>query len=650
MVAIKRAEIMFPRIKKSEAKGRHYKYLVVSESVYRKGKTSTTKDIAKLGNINKFTTIDIESLIDGLIKIFKLEKYSLTDEVKIIESLEYGNIVFWQKLWNKFGLSEIIKKEVKKKDKRIQLEVEKYVQMMVVNRCINPNSKLGVTRWLSETCYKEMKGYSQLNTDVTYFYRSMDQLLKVKDEVEFALFEKLRNLFSVNVKLTFYDITSTFFYTENCAIGKNGWSRDQRPDKKQIVIGVVTSYEGYPLKHFVFTGNTKDSTTVEKVIKELKTDYNIEETTFVGDRGMITKLNLDKILENGFDYIMGVKSRQDEICQMFFFKNEFENETYEEYNGLKIRERKVRIREFLIWKIRQILRDKKIDFAEKDFSFLRDKIENLRNDFKPDYKAIKHILIQVIKNLEPKIYSKIIRLIKKYEGKYEDELRYVICLNGIIKKASEMRRAEYLQDLSAELEKLFSSQKKEKSIIALEKSLSKIFEGYKSKYKKFFRIERDKKDKNAIGFCLDEKAIENEKRMDGIFVLLTNRNDLEISKVVKSYKNLKEVEMLFDDLKNFVDIRPVRHWKVKRVKSHVFICMLSLLLKRVFEINCLQSKAVTDPLEEISKVKLIKYEVKFSSKEERSKTLMNITNVNPIQKKYFKLIGIKNPMSLENYL
>ncbi len=641
---------MFPRIKKSGAKGKNYDYLVISESVYRKGKTSTTKDIAKLGNINKFTTIDIESLIDGLIKIFKLEKYSLSDEVKMIESLEYGNIVFWQKLWNKFGLSEIIGKEVKKKDKRIQLEVEKYVQMMVVNRCINPNSKLGVTRWFSETCYKEMKGYSHLNTDVTYFYRSMDHLLKIKDEVELALFEKLRNLFSVNVKLTFYDITSTFFYTDNCSLGKNGHSRDQRPDKEQIVIGVVTSYEGYPIKHFVFTGNTTDSTTVEKVIKELKHDYHIKETTFVGDRGMITKLNLSKIMENGFDYIMGVKARQDEICQMFFSEHEFENEIYEEYNGLKIRERKVGIREFLIWKIRQILKEGQITFVEKDFSFLRDEIENLRNDFKPDYKAVKRILIQTMKNLEPKICSKIMRLIKKYEGKYDDELRYVICLNESIRKAGAMRRAEYLQELSAELEKLFSSKKKGKSMVAPEKSLNKIFEGYKAKYKKYFRIERHGKDKKATGFCLDEKVIENEKRMDGIFVLLTNRNDLEISKVVESYKNLKEVEMLFDDLKNFVDIRPVRHWLEERVKSHVFICLLSLLLKRVFEINCLQSKAVTEPLEEISKVKLIKYEVKFSSKEDRGKTLMNITNVNPIQKKYFKLIGIKNPMSLENYL
>ncbi|RKY55105.1 MAG: hypothetical protein DRP89_03935 [Candidatus Neomarinimicrobiota bacterium] len=58
-------------------------------------------------------------------------------------------------------------------------------------------------------------------------------------------------------------------------------------------------------------------------------------------------------------------------------------------------------------------------------------------------------------------------------------------------------------------------------------------------------------------------------------------------KVVESYKNLKEVEMLFDDLKNFVDKRPIRHWLEVRVRAHVFICVLALLLKRIFEINYL---------------------------------------------------------------
>lgn len=58
-----------------------------------------------------------------------------------------------------------------------------------------------------------------------------------------------------------------------------------------------------------------------------------------------------------------------------------------------------------------------------------------------------------------------------------------------------------------------------------------------------------------------------------------------MDKVAESYKNLKEVEMLFDDFKNFVDSRPLRHWLENRVRAHVSIGMVALLLKRIFEIN-----------------------------------------------------------------
>ena len=108
--------------------------------------------------------------------------------------------------------------------------------------------------------------------------------------------------------------------------------------------------------------------------------------------------------------------------------------------------------------------------------------------------------------------------------------------------------------------------------------------------------------------------------------------------------------MLFDDLKNFVDIRPVRHWLEVRVRAHVFICILALLLKRIFEIDCLQGKCVMEPLEEISKSKLIKYEVKFSEREDRSKTFRTVTNTTSMQKEYFKMVGIRNPMNLENFV
>jgi len=95
---------MFPRIVKSKKKSGTYEYLVISESVHIKGKGSTTQNIANLGNIKRFSNKDIDSLIDGLIKIFKVEKYALSEDVEILESLEYGSIILWRKLWDKMGL------------------------------------------------------------------------------------------------------------------------------------------------------------------------------------------------------------------------------------------------------------------------------------------------------------------------------------------------------------------------------------------------------------------------------------------------------------------------------------------------------------------------------------------------------------------
>ncbi len=659
---------MFPRIVRNNKKnGTTYEYLVVSQSVYKKGKGSTTKNIANLGNVKRLKPQDLSNLIDGLITIFRMEEYSLSEDVEIIESLDHGSIIFWKKVYDNLELSKMIKSQIRLRNKRILFEVEKYIEMMIINRCINPLSKLGITRWIETTCYKEMKGYSQLSRNVTYFYRSMDYLLKIKDRLELAIFGKLRNLFSINVKLTFYDITSSFFYSENCPLGANGYSRDNRGDKEQIIIGVVTSYEGYPLKHYVFTGNTKDETTVEEVVSNLKSEYNIDETVFVGDRGMITKLNLDMILGQGFDYIMGVKTRQDEICQMIFLEGDKDKEHYEEYKGLKIREKRVKIKDFLIWKIKEVLSEGSpmgkesgvsvLKFRDERVSILEEKIKALTNKDEIEYRNFKTILIEdsfsekeISEGFDSKICRKIFNVVKRYVGKFENELRYIICLNEQRRAIDHKRRAEYIERLSGELDNLFSGSKRKKKIHEIEKSVNKIFEGYKGKYRRYFDIDREKERQEAVGYKLNTRNIKKEERLDGIFVLLTNRNDIGMSKVVESYKNLSEVEILFDDLKNFVDIRPIRHWLEVRVRAHVFICILALLLKRIFEINYLGGKSVTEPLEEISKCKLIKYKVKFSKAEDRSKILPKITNVSPLQKKYFGMIGIKNPMNLEKYI
>ena len=85
---------MFPRIVTSNKKYGTYQYLVLSESVHVRGKGSTTHNIANLGNLKKFGKQDIEGLIDGLIKIFQVEKYAVSDSVEVLGSLERGSIIF----------------------------------------------------------------------------------------------------------------------------------------------------------------------------------------------------------------------------------------------------------------------------------------------------------------------------------------------------------------------------------------------------------------------------------------------------------------------------------------------------------------------------------------------------------------------------
>ena len=112
---------------------------------------------------------------------------------------------------------------------------------------------------------------------------------------------------------------------------------------------------------------------------------------------------------------------------------------------------------------------------------------------------------------------------------------------------------------------------------------------------------------------------------------------------------MKEVEVLFDDLKHFVDIHPIRHWIEKRVRTYVMLCILGLLLKRIFEINYLKGKATMQPLEEISKSKLVRYEVNFSKKNNVKKIFPKITQTTTEQMQIFNLVGINNPMSLESF-
>lgn len=136
-------------------------------------------------------------------------------------------------------------------------------------------------------------------------------MLVNKEKLEVALYERLRTLFEFEADLVLYDLTSTYFEGRGPAtLAKHGHSRDGKPRNVQVVIGVVM-VAGWPIAHHVWAGNTRDSTTVKQVVEDLATRFHFRRLVFVGDRGMVTKTNLDTLQKNeGHGFLVGMTRRR----------------------------------------------------------------------------------------------------------------------------------------------------------------------------------------------------------------------------------------------------------------------------------------------------------------------------------------------------
>jgi transposase len=138
-------------------------------------------------------------------------------------------------------------------------------------------------------------------------YRSLDALLPYKDKLEEHLKERLGRLFDLEYDLLLYDVTSTYFEgaAEGNALAQRGYSRDHRPDCKQVCIGLVVSRCGLPLGYEVFAGNRNDMTTLEEIVAKMEGRYGKAGRIWVVDRGMISERTMAYLRSEGRRYIVG---------------------------------------------------------------------------------------------------------------------------------------------------------------------------------------------------------------------------------------------------------------------------------------------------------------------------------------------------------
>jgi transposase len=135
----------------------------------------------------------------------------------------------------------------------------------------------------------------------------LDHLLPQKEAIEKHLRERLGELFELKCDLLLYDVTSTYFEgdAEGNPLAKRGYSRDSRPDRPQVCLGLVVTEEGYPLGYEVFAGNTHDSKTVQTMVETLEKKHGTLNRVWVLDRGMVSEKNLKFLRERGGKYLVG---------------------------------------------------------------------------------------------------------------------------------------------------------------------------------------------------------------------------------------------------------------------------------------------------------------------------------------------------------
>ena len=242
-----------------------------------------------------------------------------TDRVETEELREAGPVHVGHQMWKKLDVDGVLA------EAGLSQPARQLTEAMTLNRLIHPASEHAMPDWIRRTALGDILGtsFEELTDDA--LYRNLDRLHPQREGIECGLAERERELFNLDESIYLYDLTSTYFegQCKRNPQAQRGYSRDKRPDCKQVVVGLVLGREGFPKAHEVFDGNRTDRTTVDEMLTALeKRTGRKPGTTVVVDRGMAFDDNLQEIKDHGYHYL--VAGRQSERTAHF---DELEDDT-----------------------------------------------------------------------------------------------------------------------------------------------------------------------------------------------------------------------------------------------------------------------------------------------------------------------------------
>jgi transposase len=300
---------MFLRSNNRKKDGKDHRYFSIVENHRIASDKTVQRTVLYLGEINDqqqaawrktLAVFDEEQQDFANLSLFPNDREIPADAVDSLQvkmsGLElrrprrFGSCWLACELWQQLGLSEFW--DARLTGSREEVPWEKVLQLLVVNRLLDPGSEFRVHRqWYLSTAMDALLGTDFAVAEKDRLYRCLDRVLEHKQELFLWLRQKWADLFQAEFEVLLYDLTSTYFEgaMEDNPKAKYGHSRDKRTDCLQVVIALVITTDGFPLAYEVLDGNTSDRTTLRAFLDHIEKTYGKAKRMWVMDRGIPTE-------------------------------------------------------------------------------------------------------------------------------------------------------------------------------------------------------------------------------------------------------------------------------------------------------------------------------------------------------------------------
>jgi transposase len=217
-------------------------------------------------------------------------------EMKLERARPYGNCWLGCELWRQLQLDRFWSQRLPRG--RESVAWPQVLELLAVNRLIDPGSEFRLHRqWFDQSAMDVLLGQDFAVAEKDRLYRCLDRVLEHKQDLFVHLQQRWKDLFDVQFDLLLYDLTSTYVEgeAEQNPKARYGYSRDKRPDCKQVVIALIVTPAGLPLAYEVMAGNTSEKTTLRDFLDRIESLYGQARRVWLMDRGIPTEALLRDI-------------------------------------------------------------------------------------------------------------------------------------------------------------------------------------------------------------------------------------------------------------------------------------------------------------------------------------------------------------------